>query len=387
MKARQRLLHPVSTFAARDAPAAALVLVELGHAQSEPHDAHLVVEHDHAAGAEHRSRLHHRVEVHGDIDFVRLENLHGRSAGHHALQIPTLGHAARDVVDHLLQVVAHGQLIYAGFLEFAAHAEQARPTVSGRAQIGEPFATAQDDVWHAGQGLGIVDHGWPAPQSDDCRERRPNARYAALAFERLHQRRLFANFVSARAGMREDFEINAGAEDVLADEAARVSVGHGLLHDLEQVAILAAHIDVAGLGAAGERRNHHALDDGVGIVLEDKAVFAGAGLALVAVAQHVLRLRGLLGHKRPLHASGEAGAPTATQIRRLDFVDDGIRPHRDGLLHGLVAVQFEIAVEIGRTHAEALGDDLDLIGMGNEICHENRYSLFAICSSPFALSS
>ena len=36
---------------------------------------------------------------------------------------------------------------------------------------------------------------------------------------------------------------------------------------------------------------------------------------------------------------------------------------------GLVAVQLEIAVEVGRAHAKALGDDLYFIGMGNEISH------------------
>src|SRR5664279_3737050 len=386
MEARQRLLHPVGTFAAWDTPAAALVLVKLGHAKSEPNDAHLVVEDDHAARAEHRARLHHRVEVHSDIDFVRRENLYRRSTGHHALQIPTLGHAARNFVDHLLQVVAHGQLVHAGLFEFAAHAEQAGPTVSGCAQIGEPFAAAQDDVRHAGQRFGIIDHGWAAPQTDNCREGRTNARYAALAFERLHQGRLFADFVCARAGMGEDLEVNAGAEDVLADESARVSVGHGFLHDFKQVAVLAAYVDVSGLGADGERRNHYAFDDSVRIMFEDQSVLAGAGLALVTVAQHILRLGRLLGYERPLQSGGEARAATATQIRRLYLVDDGVRPQRDGLLYGLVAVQFQIAVEIGRPHAEAFGDDLDLIGMGNEICHENRYSSFAIRLSLLALS-
>ena len=113
------------------------------------------------------------------------------------------------------------------------------------------------------------------------------------------------------------------------------------------------------------RGDHHAFDDGVRIVLEDQPVFAGAGLALVAVAQHVLRLGRLLGHERPLHAGGESGAAAAAQVRRLHLVDDGVRLHGQRLLQRLVAVELEVAVEVGRAHAKALGDDLYFIGMGN----------------------
>ncbi len=161
----------------------------------------------------------------------------------------------------------------------------------------------------------------------------------------------------------------------------RVSVGDRLLHDLDQVAILAAQIDVAGLGADGESGNHDAFDDGVRIVLEDEAVFAGAGLALVAVAEHVLRLGRLLGHERPLHAGREARATAAAQVRRLDLVDDGVGAHADGLLQGLVAVELKIAVEVGRAQAKALGDDLYLIGMGNEISHVGGRAGLQACVS------
>src|SRR5690242_7106792 len=49
---RQRLLEPVRSFAAGDAPAAALVLIEADGAQREFDDAGLVVDDHHAARAE-----------------------------------------------------------------------------------------------------------------------------------------------------------------------------------------------------------------------------------------------------------------------------------------------------------------------------------------------
>ncbi len=62
------------------------------------------------------------------------------------------------------------------------------------------------------------------------------------------------------------------------------------------------------------------------------------------------------------------GKPAPPRPRRFDAFTSLMMAsgsHREGLLQGLVAVQFEIAVEIGRAQAEALGDDLHFIGMGN----------------------
>ncbi len=89
---------------------------------------------------------------------------------------------------------------------------------------------------------------------------------------------------------------------LLAQKALGVGVVDGLLHDLEQVAILAAQVDKAHLGADGQAGDDHTLDHRVGIVLEDQPVFAGARLALISVDQDVLRLGRLLGNEGPLHA-------------------------------------------------------------------------------------
>ena len=53
----------------------------------------------------------------------------------------------------------------------------------------------------------------------------------------------------------------------------------------------------------------------------------------------------------------------------LDLIDDRVRLHGERLLHGLVAVEFEVAIDVGRTLAEAPGDDFYLVGMGYQISH------------------
>ncbi len=222
----------------------------------------------------------------------------------------------------LLEVVAHGQLVDAGALDVAGDAEEARAAVALGAELGVGLAAHQEDVRGGGDGLGVVDDGGAAVEADDGREGRLDARNAALAFERFHQGGLFADLVGSRAGLGDDVEVDAGAEDVFAEEALRVGIGDGLLDDLEEVAILAAQIDEAHLRADGEAGDHGAFDDGVRVVQEDDVVFAGAGLGLVAVDQDVLGLLGLLGDEGPLHAGGEACAAASAQAGGLHGVDD-----------------------------------------------------------------
>ena len=123
--------------------------------------------------------------------------------------------------------VAHGQLVDAGALDVAGDAEQARAAVALGAELGVGLAAHQQDVRRAGDGFGVVDDGGAAVQADDGGEGRLDAGHAALAFERLHEGGLFADLVGARAGLGDDVEVDARAEDVLAEEALRVGVGDG----------------------------------------------------------------------------------------------------------------------------------------------------------------
>ena len=105
-------------------------------------------------------------------------------------------------------------------------------------------------------------------------------------------------------------------------------------------------------------------------MLEDQAVLARAGLALVSVDQDVLGLVRLLGYKRPLHPGGKAGATAPAKIRRLHLADDPVGTLLDRRARRLVALQLKVLVNRGRALAKAAGDDLHHVGMGNEIRHD-----------------
>src|SRR4051812_40048601 len=251
----------------------------------------------------------------------------------------------------------------------SAEAEKAGAAVLRRPVVGKFLPAHKNDVRHRSQALNIINYGGAAPEADNGREGRADTRNAALTFERFHQGRLFADLVRARAGVPVAIEFFTGAADVVAEKALGVRIVDGLLHDGKQVAIFAADIDVSLLRAHCETGDDNALDDRVRILLEDKAVFAGAGLGFVAVHQNVFWLGSFLGNKAPLHAGREAGATASAKVRSLHLVDDRVRRHRKRLLDGLVAVELEVGVDVGRTFAEPLGNDADFVGMGNQVGH------------------
>jgi len=139
--------------------------------------------------------------------------------------------------------------------------------------------------------------------------------------------------------------------------------------DSLKVAILAAQIDEAHFGTDSQAGDDDSLDDRVGVVLEDEAVFAGAGFAFVSVDQDVFRFCGLLGDERPFHSGREPGAAAAAQVGGLHLGNDAVRAEFDGLACGFVSIQLEVLVNVGRTLAKAVRDHLDFIWMGDEIGH------------------
>src|SRR5262249_30194067 len=159
------------------------------------------------------------------------------------------------------------------------------------------------------------------------------------------------------------------AEYFYAHRAASVSVGDRLVHDLRQVSIFAADVDVSLSRSDREASNYDAFDHRGRVALEDQSVFAGPGFAFVTIAQNVFRFRRLFGNERPLHPGIESCAPASAQAGALNRIDDVIRLHAQGLLHRRVAVQLNISVKIGRTLAKSPGDDLHFVGMGNQISH------------------
>ena len=149
-----------------------------------------------------------------------------------------------------------------------------------------------------------------------------------------------------------DVEAEVGAQDVLTQQAVVAAGLDGDAQALQGQRILGPAVDVALVGADGARPDHHALEDGVRVALQDAPVHERARVALVGVAEDVLLVARGLGGELPLEAGGETGAPAAAQTALLDLVDDPLGGHLgEGLGEAGVAVAGYVLVDALRRDA------------------------------------
>src|SRR6202040_1223068 len=98
--------------------AAAFMLVKFHDAERELDHAGLVVKDDDSAGAEKLAALAERVEIHVHLlGFFRSQYERGRAAGDNGFELASIGNAAANVIDHLLQRIAKRQFVDAGFVD------------------------------------------------------------------------------------------------------------------------------------------------------------------------------------------------------------------------------------------------------------------------------
>src|SRR5262249_44953491 len=287
----------------------------------------------------------------------------------HRLQLPAVRDATSVLVDDLAQRRAHGQLVDAGPHDVARGAVQLGAGALLRSDAAEPFRPAQYDVRHACEGLDVVHDGGAVEETLRGGERRLDARVATLALERLEQPGLLPADVGTGTPVDDDLEIEAGAEDVLADEAGRRGLAHGLPQSLVAEQPLAADVDVGEVALDGVRRDDDAFEELVRVVLDDDPVLERARLALVRVDRQVDRLLRLLRQEAPLHAGREAGAAAPAEVGGLHHLDQlfGL-VLRERFADRLVAAMLAIGVQapesgnVPAAHQQALGHASDQLG-------------------------
>ena len=82
-------------------------------------------------------------------------------------------------------------------------------------------------------------------------------------------------------------EAEVRTQNVVTQESGFLRLRNGQLQAFNGQRILCTDIDIALLRAYGIGRDQHALDHPVGIALHDAAVHKRAGVALIAVADHI----------------------------------------------------------------------------------------------------
>ena len=234
-----------------------------------------------------------------------------------------------------------------------------------RAAIRVRVPSLPDDRWHGAQRFHVIDNRWAAVQSHHGWEGRFDARVPTLAFQRFHQRGLFAAFVCARPGMGQQVEIKARPENVLPQVPARISFGKCRVHDIQHVPVFAANINEAVMRMNGSSRDHHALDELVRVHLHQRPILAGARLGFIRVANHILRFRRILWHERPLHPRRESRSAAPAQIRLFHFLDDALGSHLlERFFQRLIAALYQVNVDFVRVlHAPPPADQRSFVRM------------------------
>ena len=157
----------------------------------------------------------HRLERVGQVEaLLGGEDRGGGAAGVEGLDLAPLERAAGEVVDQLPGRDPELDLVVAGPPDAAGDRDHLGPRRLLGPEPLEPLGPVGDDPRHVGEGLDVVDQRRPAVEALDRRERRLQPRVAALAFERVEQRRLLAADVGAGAAVDDQLEVAVAAEDV-----------------------------------------------------------------------------------------------------------------------------------------------------------------------------
>ena len=150
-------------------------------------------------------------------------------------------------------------------------------------------------------------------------------RVGAFAFQRFDQTGFLAADVSPGAAVDEDVAGVFGAADVFTDKTCVAGLLDRRFQNARALRKLTADIDVGLLHVVRETGNHGALDQLVGILMNDVAVLEGARLGLVGIDHEVDRLAALAIDERPLEATGKTGATATAQTGLLHVVANVFR--------------------------------------------------------------
>ena len=176
------------------------------------------------------------------------------------------------------------------------------------------------------------------------------ARFTAVAFDRIEQRRFFPANVCSRSAPQLDIKTKSAAENVLPQELLRSSGFDGVIQPIGRQRILPANIDVALLRAHREPGNRHPLQNRKRIALHHDTILEGARLRFIRVANYVMRVpkMALQMHRFPFLPRGKCRTPTPQQFRIDDFLDDAFRAKLERPSQCFITATLQIILNAGR---------------------------------------
>ena len=188
-----------------------------------------------------------------------------------------------------------------------------RSRLCGVADLRVGRCAVVQDPWHRGECGDIVHGGWLAEIPDLRWIWRCLLWLAALAGERLHQHRLFADHAGALEWSHGNDQFATGAEQRCTKDSLAFGVGDHRFKALDRFGVLGAHGDERFAGAHGKGGDGEPFNDRLWVLLHKEAVGEDGGVRLVAI-RHGVVLAGWLGGSRlPLRSRKEAATPTTAE--------------------------------------------------------------------------
>ena len=102
----------------------------------------------------------HVHKIHRAFYLVRGKHWRRNASGNHSLELLSSLDAAAMRVDDIFQFCPHRKLIYTGFLDMAADAEDLRSRAIRSPDLCVCLSAYLDDIGKIREGFDIVDNGW-----------------------------------------------------------------------------------------------------------------------------------------------------------------------------------------------------------------------------------
>ncbi len=252
----ERLLLAHGADAAGDALAARLVAEEGGDAGSMSPRSTVSSKHEHDARSERGPASRAPSKVSGMSSWSGRDERAGRAAEQHRLRASAARYPAGQL-EQLAERRAELELVEARPARRGPRRRRASDRSIAACRCGVRRAALEDDGGHVDERLDVVDDRRLAEQADLDRERRLVARLAAVALDRLEERRLLAADIGAGAARSSMSKAKRGPSH--PRRAPRGPLDR-VLQPLVRERVLAAHVEKAFSQPVAKRGDGHRLD-------------------------------------------------------------------------------------------------------------------------------
>ncbi len=361
------LEHTNCTDTAGCALTAGLVYSELKEELCKVNHTGVFIHYDKTAGAHHRACCDKVIEVDRSINKRSRETSAGGATCLSCFELLAVGDTATDLLDYLTESCSHGNLYETCVCDLTAESEYLCTCGLFSTDGLEPVSAVKDDLSDICISLNVVKDGRLSKETLYCRERRTGTGLTALTLNTCHKSCFLAAYECARTETELDIELEACAEDVIAEKAVLSCLIDSDLETVYSDGVLCTDVDITLVSADSVTCDSHCLKNCVGVTLEDRTVHECTGVTLVTVTANVL-LAFASHSKLPLKTCGEACAAAAAGTGIEDRLNDLFTAH---LCENLTQCEVTVASDIL----------VDLFGVDNTAVTESDSHLLLIESS------